>query len=43
MNSFLRFLLAGLTLGAGMIGCGRAKPPEPARPADVVLSVPGMH
>jgi hypothetical protein len=42
MRTFLRSILAFLTLGMVTIGCSRDAPAPPAQ-TDVVLTVPGMN
>lgn len=41
MRSPLRFALALFILGVTMFGCKKTDPPP--RPADVILTVPGMY
>ncbi len=44
MHTFLRSILAFLTLGMVTLGCNKTEsPPEAVAQTDVVLLVPGMH
>jgi hypothetical protein len=42
MRSFLKTLLAVITLGMVSLGCS-SKPDAPAAPTDVTLNVPAMN
>jgi hypothetical protein len=43
MHSFLRSLVAFLTLGMCCTACTKSEPPKASPQTDVVLAVPGMH